>query len=299
MTPVSLVHNWLSASGHLASSCAVQQGCMSHPNAPASVSAETWHSLLTPEPHLVLCKSCHLCLRLRCKSQKVFFSPPPFNSNTARVFHVVTCSTSKKMWITVPVDLYWRPGLGFPRHPSHFFVHFSGKLKQICPQYSHSHCSLPQEEEQHVGSWVKYMCVCLLVSTSAGPHSPRFRADAYPTWQPVANTAPGWIVRHPCFPLSLSTLLSASCQGCLLSCSPLWPHLSQMSGTAYPVNLCVSVSVSLSVGVCVYVRLHSRDSLIGPLMTIWRHALIDGTHTCTHTVTQGDKRSTPRTEIVL
>lgn len=135
------------------------------------------------------------------------------------------------------------------------------------------------------------MCVCLLAITSTGPHSPRFRADAYPTWQPVANTAPGWIVRHPRFPLSLSTLLSASCQSCLLSCSPLWPHLSQMSGTAYPVNLCVSVSVRLSV--C----LHSRHPLIGPPMTIWRHALINGdTHTHRHT---GDERSTNGTGIVL
>ncbi len=133
--------------------------------------------------------------------------------------------------------------------------------------------------------------MCLLAVTSTGPHSPRFRADAYPTWQPIANTAPGWIVRHPCFPLSPSTLLSASCQSCLLSCSPLWPHLSQMSGTAYPVNLCVSAPVRLSVWV--YVCLHSRHPLIGPLMTIWRHAPINGdTHARTHTRAPSHRRQT-------
>lgn len=91
--------------------------------------------------------------------------------------------------------------------------------------------------------------------TSTSPHSPRFRAYAYPTWQPVTNTVPGWVVRHPCFTLSLSTLLSVSCQSCLLSCSPLWPHLSQMSGAAYPVNLFVWVCV----GACVCVCLHYRE----------------------------------------
>lgn len=83
-----------------------------------------------------------------------------------------------------------------------------------------------------------YMCIYL---TCTSPHSPRFRIYAYPTRQPVTNTVPGWIVCHPCFTLCLSTLLFVSCYSCLLSCSPLWPHLSQMSGTAYPVNLCVFV----------------------------------------------------------
>lgn len=72
-------------------------------------------------------------------------------------------------------------------------------------------------------------------------HFPRFGGQADPPRQPVSDAAPGWVVCHPCFPLYPSAPLSVSCRGCLLSCSPLWPHLSQMNSAAYSVNLCVRV----------------------------------------------------------
>lgn len=85
-----------------------------------------------------------------------------------------------------------------------------------------------------------------LTSTSA--HPTRFGAYAYPAWQPVTGAVQGWIVCHPRSSLLHSTPLSVSCRSCLLSCSPLWPHLSQMSGAAYPVNLCARAWV----GVCLH-----------------------------------------------
>lgn len=86
----------------------------------------------------------------------------------------------------------------------------------------------------------EYSIFFLSAITSTGSHSSRLRADAYPTRQPVTNTTLGWIVRHPCFPLL--PLHSALCllPELFAQLFPLWPHLSQMSGTAYPLNLCVS-----------------------------------------------------------
>lgn len=112
---------------------------------------------------------------------------------------------------------------------------------------------------------MRRMTVCL---TSTSAHPTRFGAYAYPAWQPVTSAVQGWIVCHPRSSLLHSTPLSVSCRSCLLSCSPLWPHLSQMSGAAYPVNLCVRACV----GVCLH--LQRSFSLVPLLMTIWRHTLI-------------------------
>lgn len=95
----------------------------------------------------------------------------------------------------------------------------------------------------------EYSIYFLSAITSTGSHSSRLRADAYPTRQPVTNTTLGWIVRHPCFPLSLFTLLSASCRSCLLSCS--------LSDRIYPrwaaqLTRLICVWVRLSVSVCIF-----------------------------------------------
>lgn len=101
------------------------------------------------------------------------------------------------------------------------------------------------------------MCCVTVCLTSTSAHPTRFGAYAYPAWQPVTSAVQGWIVCHPRSSLH-STPLSVSCRSCLLSCSPLWPHLSQMSGAAYPVNLCVRAWV----GVCLH--LHRSFSLVPP-----------------------------------
>lgn len=95
----------------------------------------------------------------------------------------------------------------------------------------------------------EYSIFFLSAITSTGSHSSRLRADAYPTRQPVTNTTLGWIVRHPCFPLSHFTLLSASCRSCLLSCS--------FSDRIYPrwaaqLTRLICVWVRLSVSVCIF-----------------------------------------------
>lgn len=142
---------------------------------------------LTAELHLESCKNIYVQTRVFVSNLIVQSLPHHFSN-----FNGTCCQTLKgennidtdriDFSGTCPSFVTIKKDKGFPRYNNHFFL----------PGHSELLLLFPFPLQCAPGKKTKYsICVCLLAITSTGPHSPRFRADAYPTWQPVANTAPG------------------------------------------------------------------------------------------------------------